>query len=139
MAEPETLAARLIFEDARFHVSHPLAEEGKRYRGLALVQTKRHARDLSELNRDEAREPGPVLGRLSRVIERVTGASWTYCYSFLEGSRHLHVLLTARYPNLPPEYVRLDVAKWPDAPVGGPVEVAELCQQLRAAWAVDPA
>jgi histidine triad (HIT) family protein len=128
-----SLASRLIYEDGHFHVSHQLAERGSTYLGLARLQTKRHVRDLSDLNVEEARALGPLLSRVSRAVESCTGAAWTYCYSFLEGSRHLHILITARYPNVPKEYVRLDIGNWPAAPQGGPQEVADLAQRLRAA------
>jgi hypothetical protein len=39
--------------------------------------------------------------------------------------------VTARYPDVPKEYVRLDIAKWPDAPLGGEKKVSELSGKIR--------
>jgi hypothetical protein len=37
----------------------------------------------------------------------------------------------ARYPGAPPEFLRLRVLEWPDAPRGNGDEVAALCGRLR--------
>jgi hypothetical protein len=45
---------------------------------------------------------------------------------------HLHVFLTARYPNTPEEYWRWNIGSWPDAPRGGVKEITALAGRLRA-------
>jgi diadenosine tetraphosphate (Ap4A) HIT family hydrolase len=133
LRDPSPLRDRLIYEDDLFHVSHQVDDAGPTYLGLALLQTKRHVRDLSDLSEQEAQALGPLLRRLSRGVEEATGAEWTYCYSFLEGSRHLHILVTARYRGVPREFVRLAISDWPDAPKGDRESVRRLCQAISAA------
>jgi len=124
------LKERTIYEDELFHVSHQF-DEAPTYLGLVLIQTKRHVNDLSELSEPESQELGSLIARISKALKATTGAAWTYCYSFLEGYRHVHLLVTSRYPSVPKEYVRLAIGDWPEAPVGGKKEVEELSNKLR--------
>lgn len=133
LAGEGALREPMIYEDPFFHVSHAVNEGGLSYLGQLLVQTKRHATDLGDLTLTESARLGEILSRLTRALQSTTGAEWTYAYSFLEGYRHVHVFVTARYPNLPEEYVRLDVDGWPNAPRGSRYDVAELAGRLRAA------
>jgi hypothetical protein len=95
------------------------------------VQAKLHAHDLGDLSLSEAERFGVLIKRLSRVLKMTTGAAWTYCYLFMEPVRHVHVFLTTRYPNVPKEYVRLNIGDWPNAPLGGMVEIAALSSKIR--------
>ncbi len=126
----------VIYEDNRFHVSHHLTDEGDEstpsYLGMVLIQTKRHVNDLAALTEAESSQLGKLTMRLSRAIKAATGAAWTYCYCFLEGYRHVHVFLAARYPGMPEEYIRLNLTDWPGAPSGSRKEVSELCHKLRS-------
>lgn len=100
--------------------------------GLVLIVTKRHVNDLSELTDSEAQRLGVLINRISKALKTSVGAAWTYCYCFMEGVRHVHVFVTARYPSLPKEYVRLNIGNWPEAPVGELKEVSELAFRLRS-------
>ncbi len=122
---------RIIYEDELFVASHRLDESELSYLGLILIRTKRHVNDLGELSDAEAEGLGRLIQRVGKALKVTTGAAWTYCYSFLEGVRHVHVFVTARYPNVPKEYVRLDIAKWPAAPMGREKEVSELSSRIR--------
>lgn len=135
LRSPGRLRACRVYEDGQFFVAHQLEEVRPTYLGALLLQTRRHALSLGALTEEEARGLGPVVSRVSRALEEVTGASWTYCFAFTEGYRHVHLVLVARYPGVPPEYVRLAITDWPDAPRGGPREVAELSGRLRRALA----
>jgi histidine triad (HIT) family protein len=121
-----------VYEDPWFLVSHSLDDTGTTYLGSLIVQTKRHVPDLSGLTREEAAALGPLLVSLSGALKESTGASWTYCYSFLEGVRHVHFFVVARYASVPPEYVRLAIADWPKAPQGDLSEVTALVERIRA-------
>ena len=44
----------------------------------------------------------------------------------------MHIHLVPRYPGAPREYWGVHVDEWPDAPHGGPQEMAALCARLRA-------
>jgi hypothetical protein len=95
------------------------------------VQTKRHVPSLGHLNDREAGQLGELLASLSRALQSRTGAPWTYCFSFNEGPRHVHLVLGSRYASLPEPYLRLGFAEWPDAPRGDRHRIAALCAQLR--------
>ncbi len=127
-----TFEDRLIYEDELFLASHRLDEQAPSYLGLVLIQTKRHVNDLGELTEAEAERLGTLIRRVSQALKATTGAAWTYCYCFMEGVRHVHAFVTARYPGVPQEYVRLDTGNWPRAPVGGQREVVELAKRLRS-------
>jgi diadenosine tetraphosphate (Ap4A) HIT family hydrolase len=130
MANPAPLRERLIFEDEAFHVTHQLEEEGPSYLGILLIQTKRHAQGIAELTDSEGTELGWLIQRTSRALKSCTRAAWTYVFSFTEGYRHVHVIVAARYPETPKQYVRLAITDWPDAPKGGHPEVADLSRRL---------
>jgi len=132
------LADRLVCEDEFFHVSPQANDDGPTLLGDLILQTKRHVPDLGELSQAEAAALGPLIARLSRALKECTGASWTYCFAFLEGYRHVHVSILSRYPGLPKEFVRLDLGKWPEAPRGSPERVAELCRRLGDALSCHP-
>lgn len=132
MAEPSLLSSRLVYEDEYFHASHYFDEKSPTLLGLVLIQTKRHVNDLSELTDVEAQRLGVLVSKISKALKISVGAAWTYCYCFMEGVRHVHVFVTARYPSLPKEYVRLNIGDWPEAPVGGLKEVSELALRLRS-------
>jgi histidine triad (HIT) family protein len=124
--------ARVVYEDDRFYVAHPLDEGEPSYLGSLVTVTKRHAPSFAELTADEAQALGLLLSRVSRALKAATGAGHTYVYFFGEGFHHVHVFTVARYDEMPADYVRLDVERWPEAPRGGAMEVEALCARLRA-------
>ncbi len=126
------LADCLVYEDELFHVSHQLNEEGQTYLGSVIIQARRHVHDLAGLTEEEAARLGSLITRSSRALKNCTGAGWTYAESFLERYQHVHVIVTARYPSMPKEYIRLAIRKWPDAPRGAHAEVVELSRKLRS-------
>lgn len=126
-----SLSDRLIYEDEHYIISHWISESEPSYLGLVLIQTKRHVHDLGDMSDAEALSLGSLIQKVSRGLKETTGAAWTYSYCYMEGFRHVHVFIASRYPSLPEEYVRLDIAKWPEAPVGGEKEVSELVGRLR--------
>jgi histidine triad (HIT) family protein len=131
MTDPGSLRDRLVFEDGLFHVSHQLEENGPSYLGILLIQTTRHAPEMAELTDLEGEELGSLVQQTSRALKSCTGAAWTYVFSFTEGFRHVHVVVAARYPSMPKQYVRLSLTDWPDAPKGGRLEVVALTHRLR--------
>ena len=132
MSHPASLESRLVYEDEYFHASHHVGEEGPHLLGVVLIQSRRHVNDLSELSETEAMRLGTLVKGVSGALKSAVGASWTYCYSFMEGVRHVHVFVTARYPGVPPEYVRLSIGDWPEAPVGSIAQVNDLSARLKS-------
>jgi histidine triad (HIT) family protein len=124
--------ARIVYKDDRFYVTHPLDEDEPTYLGSLMTVTKRHVSSFAELTADEAQALGLLLSRVSRALKAATGAGHAYAYFFGEGFHHLHVFTVARYDEMPVDYVRLDVERWPGAPRGDAAAVTALCAVLRA-------
>jgi diadenosine tetraphosphate (Ap4A) HIT family hydrolase len=76
---------------------------------------------------------GLLITRLSNALKACTGAEKVYTVFYGEVIPHLHVHLTARYPDTPAEYLRWKIEDWPGAPRGNADEIAALCRRLRAA------
>jgi diadenosine tetraphosphate (Ap4A) HIT family hydrolase len=127
----ETFRDLVIFENQDFLVSHQIGDDGTKTVGVLHFQTKRHVPSLGHLRPHESRQMGGLLASVSRALERVTGAPWTYCFGFTEGPRHVHLVLGARYAALPEAYWRLRFAEWPDAPRGDREKIEEFCATLR--------
>lgn len=121
-----------IYEDELVCAMHYADDTEPAYLGYLLVQTKRHAPTFADLTDCEARAIGLLLTRLSRALKACVGAERSYVVFFGEAVPHLHVFITARYPDTPPEYWRSNISAWPDAPRGGPEEICALCDKLRA-------
>jgi histidine triad (HIT) family protein len=124
--------ARVVYEDDRFYVTHPLDGDEPTYLGSLMTVTKRDVPSFAELTFDEAQALGLLLSRVSRALKVATGAGHAYAYFFGEGFNHLHVFTVARYDDMPADYVRLDVERWPEAPRGDAAAVEALCAVLRA-------
>ena len=121
----------LIYEDDLVLVTHQTVAEGLSYLGSVLIQTKRHTEDgLAELTDAEGQCIGLLVAQISRALKDLVGAAWTYTYSFTEAFRHVHQFVIARYSNMPPEYVRLRINEWKEAPRGPPDQITHLSRQL---------
>jgi histidine triad (HIT) family protein len=123
---------RVVYEDDWFYVTHPLDGDEPTYLGSLMTVTKRHVPSFAELTADEAQALGLLLSQVSRALKAATSAGHAYAYFFGEGFHHLHVFTVARYDEMPANYVRLDVERWPEAPRGGAAAVEALCAVLRA-------
>ncbi len=121
-----------IYEDELVYASHWSNDEMPEYLGHLVVQTKKHAPTFADLTDCEARSVGLLVTRLSRALKACAGAERSYVVFFGEVVPHLHVLITVRYPDTPPEFWRSNIYAWPDAPKGGSQEILALCDRLRA-------
>lgn len=130
-------AGGAVYEDDLVYAHHWQDEDGPTYLGHLMVETKRHTPDFADLTPAEAQAIGVLITRLSNAIKRCTGAEKVYAVFYGEVTPHLHVHLTARYPNTPPQYLRWSVEEWPGAPHGQADDIAALCQRLRDALASD--
>jgi diadenosine tetraphosphate (Ap4A) HIT family hydrolase len=101
------------------------------YLGHVLVEPKRHVPGLAELSEAEAEAIGRMVARISHVLKMIDGV--VHVYAFVIGDRvdHLHIHLVPRYSGAPREYWGVRVDEWPDAPRGGPDQVAGLCERMR--------
>jgi histidine triad (HIT) family protein len=126
-----SLADVTVYEDDLVHASHFEDGDGSFYLGQLILQTKRHAPGYAELSDEEGIAMGLAVVRLSRALKACTDAEKVYVVTFAEVVPHLHTFLTARYPGTPPEYCRMNIEAWPEAPRGDREAVATLCGCLR--------
>jgi histidine triad (HIT) family protein len=113
-------------------------DEGSGYLGHLVLITRRHTPDFAALTPAEAQAVGLLISRLSSALKVCTGAEKVYTVFYGEVTPHLHVHLTARYGDAPPEYLRWRAEDWPGAPRGDSDAIAALCDRLRAALAENP-
>jgi histidine triad (HIT) family protein len=121
-----------VYEDKLVYAYHEDNDGEPTYLGHLMLVTRRHTPDFAELTCAEARAVGLAISRLSRALKACTGAVKVYAYFYGEVTPHLHVILTARYPGTPAEYLRWNALGWPDAPRGDADDVAALCDRLRS-------
>ena len=121
-----------VCEDDLLLATHQFEVGEPTYLGTLLIQTKRHSEGLAGLTDNEAGRLGLWVAQLSRALKETMKAEWTYAYCFTEAFRHVHMIVDARYPDMPREHVRLGIHDWPDAPRGDPGTVRSLVKQLRA-------
>lgn len=123
-----------IYEDELIYAGHAQLRDGHTtaYLGYLMVETKRHAPGLADLNDDEAQALGLMAARLSRALKVSEGAEHVYAFVLGDGVPHLHIHLVPRYPGAPRDYWGVHVDEWPAAPRGGPQEIKALCERLAA-------
>lgn len=121
----------IVYENEFVTVSHMLDSDGPTYLGRLALQSKRHAHGYAELTDDEARAIGLATTRVSQALKSCTTAENVYSIFFAEVVPHLHLLMTARYPETPEGYWRMEILDWPDAPRGGPEDVLQPCDHMR--------
>ncbi len=79
-----------VWEDRLWRLT--TAREGELL-GFSYLEPKRHIPHLTDLDGEEARTFGPVIGRISRGLKAATNAEIVYVYIFGDGIPHLHVHL----------------------------------------------
>jgi diadenosine tetraphosphate (Ap4A) HIT family hydrolase len=133
LKDADQWSGRLVYEDDFVLVTHEIDTDEPTYLGVVLMQTKRHTEHgLTDLTDSEGQRIGLLVAQISRALRDLVSAAWTYTYCFTEAYQHVHQFVCARYPNMPPEYVRLRFDEWKEAPRGTPVQVAELSKKLGA-------
>jgi len=127
----------VIYDDGIVYAghTHPMATADAAL-GYLMVEPRRHVPRLGDLTDEEASSMGVVANRLSRVLRTTLGAEHVYSFVFGDRVPHLHVHLAPRYPNAPEEVFGLGatgIQHSPDVPRGGPSEIQDVCDRLRAA------
>jgi len=130
----------IVYEDDLVYAHHYYYQDkGPLYLGHLMLKTKRHVPGFADLTDEEAQAVGLSVTRLSKALQVCTGAEKVYVEAYYEVVPHLHLHLTARYPGTPQEYWRWKISDWPEAPSGGPLEIAALCDRLRASLSANGA
>ena len=125
-----------LVSDEHIVVSHlplstPQGTAESVYLGHLVLEPRRHIRELGELTPDEGASLGRLTARASAALTAAEGAEHVYAAVIGHGVEHLHLHLLPRYPGTPREYWWVRVDEWPDAPRGGPADVAALAERLR--------
>lgn len=122
-----------IYEDDLLYAGHAQIRDGQMtaYLGYLMIEPKRHVASLAELDDGEAKALGLLASRLSRALKASEGAEHVYAFALGDHVPHLHLHLVPRYPGAPREYWGVRVDEWPEAPRGGPGEMATVCERLR--------
>ncbi len=124
----------IIYEDETIRIDHLVPQQSPSvYLGYLMVEPKRHAPGLGDLTDSEAQALGLWVARISRVLKSSEKAEHVYAFVLGDHVPHLHIQVVPRYPGAPRQYWGVHVDEWPDAPHGGPQEIAALCSRLRAA------
>ena len=130
-----TLPGGAIYQDALLSVGHAApraATPDATYLGWLVVETRRHAPGLADLQPAEAEAVGAMAAHLARALRAVVGAEHVYAFVLGDHVPHFHEHVVARYPGAPPEFWGLRVDDWPDAPRGDAAAIVALCDRLRA-------
>ena len=115
------------------HAFHP-DRNPTPYLGHLLVEPRRHAEGVADLDPAEAAAVGVAVSRCARALKESEGAEHVYVAVLGHHVPHLHVHLVPRYPGTPREYWSpLTLDEWPEAKHGGPDEIALVAERLRAA------
>jgi len=83
-----------VWEDAQWRLTASLEAEVP---GFSYLIPKRHVPYVTDLDGEEARTFGRVLGRATSALREATGADLVYVYVFGGGVAHLHVHLAPHH------------------------------------------
>jgi len=126
------LPGGLLWDDddvVAFHVP-PIDENPSPYLGHCMVVTKRHVDHLGDLTESEAASVASAARAIARAL-RADGAERVHVAVIGLGVAHFHQHLYPRYPGAPPGTAWMEVDQLPDAPHGGPDEIAALVTRVR--------
>jgi diadenosine tetraphosphate (Ap4A) HIT family hydrolase len=122
----------VIYEDDLSYVGHILPPDlSSVYLGYLMVEPKRHVVGLGDLSEREASSLGVLVNDVARALKDTVGAEHVYSFVLGDAVPHFHIHLVPRYPGTPREYWGVRVDEWPEAPRGGPTEMANICERLR--------
>jgi diadenosine tetraphosphate (Ap4A) HIT family hydrolase len=118
----------LVYAGHVHTLGHPSA-----YLGYLMAEPKRHVAALGDLTDEEAAALGVLVNDLARALKTAQGAEHVYSFVFGDAVPHLHVHVAPRYAGTPREFWGVRLREWPDAPRGGPREMAAVCDRVREA------
>lgn len=122
----------MIYEDEYVYVGHIDRDGNPNYLGHIMIDLKRHAPTLGDMNMEEAKAFGMIIARVSKALLESENAEHIYSYVMGDAVPHLHMHLVARYSNTPKEYWGPNaVYDWEDAPMGDSNDVIDLCSRIK--------
>jgi len=89
----------MIFEDEYWLVDHTLPPVF--ICGKLTLKLKRHCENLAELTKEETAALGPLIQKVCRALQHVTGARKVHVASYGEGVSQVYFLITPRTADLP--------------------------------------
>ncbi|MBT2641928.1 HIT family protein [Bacillus sp. ISL-41] len=121
-----------IYEDDFVYVGHIDRNGDPNYLGHIMIDLKRHAPTLGDLNMEEAKVFGLTMAKVSRALMESEGAEHIYSYVLGDAVPHLHMHMVPRYPGTPKEYWGPNaVYDWEGAPMGDNDDVSALCTRIK--------
>lgn len=122
-----------IYEDEFVYVGHIDNNGEPGYLGHLMIDLKRHAPTLGDMNEEEAKAFGSIMARVSKALIVTEEAEHIYSLVLGNSVPHLHMHIVPRYLGTPKEFWGpMSVHDWPGAPVGGNEEVKELCLRIKS-------
>jgi diadenosine tetraphosphate (Ap4A) HIT family hydrolase len=99
--------------------------------GHLLVETERHAPFVDSLTDDEAAAVGRAVRDAAVALRAELEVDAVHAMVINTRIEHFHEHVVVRHRGTPAEFAWHAVDEWPNAPAGGPSEVAQLCERLR--------
>ncbi len=130
-----------LWEDDLWHVRHVDPPWG--VAGWMMLVAKRHVGGPAHFDDAEARAFGPLLRRLEKALEEVTGALRIYTAALGESSPHFHCHMLPRYKHMPNDVKAWGAFDLERAAKAGEIkvdleEVERLSEAYRAALLASP-
>jgi ATP adenylyltransferase len=126
------LPGGFLWDDGQAVAFHLPPTDGNErpYLGHCLVVTRRHVDHLSDLTENEAASVAAASRTIAAAL-RAEGVERVHVAVIGLGLPHFHQHLYPRYPGVPAGTSWMKVDGLPDAPHGGPSEIAALTDRLR--------
>ncbi|MBD8068749.1 HIT family protein [Bacillus sp. PS06] len=122
-----------IYEDEYVYVGHIDRTGEPNYLGHIMIDLKRHAPTLGDMNPEEAKAFGVTIARVSKALIQSEKAEHIYSYVMGDAVPHLHMHIVPRYPNTPKEFWGQNaVYDWTEAPMGNNQDVIDLCTRMKS-------
>ncbi|WP_053365636.1 HIT family protein [Bacillus sp. FJAT-27245] len=126
-------AGELIYEDDYVYVGHIESGGKPNYLGHVMIDLKRHAPTLADMEPEEAKAFGLIMSRVSKGLKECEGGEHIYAVVSGNAVPHLHMHLVPRYPGTPEEFWGpFAVYDSPNARMGTNNEVIQVCRRIRS-------